>query len=249
MRSAINNRTPKVLVARVGIAGDAFVRKSGGAGNVSAILPRRPRSQLPLPSSLDLSASCRLNLCGFRQEELDGFFRGATPSKAVQFRPLSRAARARRRRRRPLRSAYRSISASISSSLTAMCSRRATSSSASAPRTASAAGFTLLLAELFPVDVDLHRIDLLIHEPADEVLHPPIDFAIEERGRHLERHARRRAGSAARRACRARLRASPRARGRRERASAARRGSRTRPGPSRTRRRAPARRACESPSR
>ena len=48
----------------------------------------------------------------------------------------------------------------------------------------------LLLAELFPVDVGLHRIDLLIDQPPDELLDPPIDLAIEQRRRHVEGDAR-----------------------------------------------------------
>ena len=50
--------------------------------------------------------------------------------------------------------------------------------------------FTLLLAELFPVDVHLHRIDLLIHQAAHEIFHAPVDLAIEERGGDLERDPR-----------------------------------------------------------
>ena len=37
---------------------------------------------------------------------------------------------------------------------------------------------------------DLHRIDLLIHQPADELLHPAIDLAVEQRCRHVEGDSR-----------------------------------------------------------
>ena len=49
----------------------------------------------------------------------------------------------------------------------------------------------LLFAELLPVDVHLHGIDLLIHEPPDELLHAPIDFAIEQRRGDVEGHTGR----------------------------------------------------------
>ena len=83
------------------------------------------------------------------------------------------------------RSARRSaaISASRSSSVTAICSRRATSSSTSAGPTASAAGVALALAELVPVDVGLPRIDLLLHQAARELLEPAVDLALDQRAR------------------------------------------------------------------
>ncbi len=62
-----------------------------------------------------------------------------------------------------------------------MCSRRATSSSTSAPRDRFGRGLALALAELLPVDVGLHRVDLLIDQPADELLDAAIDLAIEQR--------------------------------------------------------------------
>jgi hypothetical protein len=47
----------------------------------------------------------------------------------------------------------------------------------------------LALPERRPVDVGLARIDPLVHQPAGEVLHPAVDLAVDERGRHRERHA------------------------------------------------------------
>src|SRR5690348_4761260 len=38
---------------------------------------------------------------------------------------------------------------------------------------------SLTLAELLPVDVRLHRIDLLVDQPADELLHAAIDLTLE----------------------------------------------------------------------
>ena len=39
----------------------------------------------------------------------------------------------------------------------------------------------LPLAELLPVDVGLHRVDLLIDQPPHELLDPAIDLALEQR--------------------------------------------------------------------
>ena len=165
----------------------------------------------------------------------------AEPALLLQPRPHGRGASGRcaRRTARPRPRAP--------PPMTAMFSRRATSSSTSALSHRLGRRLPLPLAELLPVDVRLHRIDLLFHQPPDELLDAPIDLAIEQRRRHVERARAPRAASAARRASRAPPRASPRARGRRARAPAAPRANRTRRGPSRTRRPAPARRACGSP--
>ena len=48
----------------------------------------------------------------------------------------------------------------------------------------------LPLAELLPIDVGLHRIDLLFDEPADELLDPAVDFAVDERRGDVEGDAR-----------------------------------------------------------
>src|SRR5262249_48663926 len=50
-------------------------------------------------------------------------------------------------------------------------------------------GVVLAFAEFLPVDVRLHRIDLLIDQPPDELLNTPIDLALEQRLRHIERDA------------------------------------------------------------
>jgi hypothetical protein len=38
----------------------------------------------------------------------------------------------------------------------------------------------LRLAKLLPVDVRLHRVDALLHQPANELFEPPIHFALHE---------------------------------------------------------------------
>ena len=156
---------------------------------------------------------------------------------------LERRAHRRRRPARPLRVAP-DLARRPRPRSTSSCSRRATSSSTSAARHRLARHLALALAERVPVDARLPRVDVLIDQPARELLEPPVDLALDERGRHLEGHAAPPAASSARRAPRARPRAGPRARDPRARARAARRASRTRPGPSRTRRRAPAARGA-----
>src|SRR5688572_20993499 len=47
----------------------------------------------------------------------------------------------------------------------------------------------LALAERVPVDAGLAGIDLLLHEPAREVLDAAVDLALDERGGRVERHA------------------------------------------------------------
>ena len=65
----------------------------------------------------------------------------------------------------------------------------------------------------------LHRIDLLLDQPADELLDAAVDLAIEQRRRHVERDARGELAQQVAARSRARPRASPRARGRRAPAS------------------------------
>ena len=149
-------------------------------------------------------------------------------------------------RRRPARSAPRSARprARPRPSLTSSRSRRATSSSTSAPPTASRATSRWLSRNAFQSMPACARIDLLFHQPPREVLEAPIDFALDERRRHVERHARGELLHQLGAHLALGARAAPRARDPRARARAARRAFRTRPGPSRTRRRAPAGRAA-----
>ena len=53
-----------------------------------------------------------------------------------------------------------------------------------------ARGVALALAERRPVDARLARVDVLLHQPPRELLEPAVDFALDQRRRHLERHAR-----------------------------------------------------------
>ena len=84
-----------------------------------------------------------------------------------------------------------------------------------------ARGVALALAERLPVDAGLPRVDVLVDQPAREVLEAAIDLALDERGRHLERHPRGELLHQLARARRARPRAAPRARDPRGRAPAA----------------------------
>ena len=65
-------------------------------------------------------------------------------------------------------------------------SRRAISSSTSALATDAPRRLPLGFPELRPVDARLPRIDVLLHQLSREFLEPPVDLALDQRGRQVE---------------------------------------------------------------